>query len=396
MKTQHLLHNVWKLDSYMFLSGFHLFSAVIITLLTGWGGLTLTQALLLQSWFTLAIFLLEVPTGVVADVWGRKQSLILGAFVSVIGFIVYALVPNFWIFALGEFLLALAFTLRSGAAEALLYDSVPQAQAKKALSKNTSLTLVALSVGPALGSILLNWVEPQHLMMLTAVPFLIMTILAFTLEEPTKVEHQDQSQQFWATLFDGIKFFMRHPQLRSLAVDMGIVAGVSKMMIWLYQPLLQEQGVSESLFGVFFAIAVAIEVVAMNSYAHLESKGKSVRKILFWSGLIPALGLLLAGFSQVWWLSVLGMWLTIGIGMSRKPFFAGIFNEHISSKQRATVLSAIAMSSQIMLVFLNPIVGVIGDWSVQGALVGLGIVLGIFVIGKHVKKTEILRQIISV
>jgi len=377
--------NVWKLNSYMFLSGFHLFSAVIVTMLTGWGGLTLTEVMILQSWFTFSIFALEVPTGVVADLWGRKASLILSAVISVAGFVVYALVPNIWLFILGEFLLALAFTLRSGAAEALLYDSVPEATAKKALSRNGSLVLIGLSIGPVVGSLLLNWVEPQHLMLLTAIPFAIMIILGLLLTEPKLAKHEDTSLQFWQILVSGIQFFVRHPTLRSLAIDMGVVAAISKMMIWLYQPLLQQQGVPVTWYGPILAVAVAIEVVAMNFYSHLASKGKSVHSILFWSGLLPAVGLLIAGFSTVWWLSVLGMLLTVGIGMSRKPFFSGLFNEHISSAQRATVLSAIAMSSQLMLIPLNPVVGFVGDKSVQGVLVALGIGLLGFVVWERVK-----------
>lgn len=373
----------------MFLSGFHLFSAVIVTMLTGWGGLTLTEVMILQSWFTFSIFALEVPTGVVADLWGRKSSLILSGLISVAGFVVYALVPNIWLFILGEFLLALAFTLRSGAAEALLYDSVPESTAKKALSRNGSLVLVGLSVGPAVGSLLLNWVEPQHLMLLTAIPFAIMVVLGLFLTEPETVKHEDRSQKFWNILISGIQFFLKHPTLRSLAIDMGVVAAVSKMMIWLYQPLLQQQGLPLTWYGWIFAVAVVIEVVAMNFYSHLESKGKSVQNILFWSGVLPAVGLLIAGFSSVWWVSVFGMWLTIGIGLSRKPFFSGLFNEHISSGQRATVLSAIAMSSQLMLIPLNPVVGYFGDQSVRGVLLALGAGLLGFVVWKRVKKTRL-------
>jgi len=381
--TLQITSNVWKLDSYMFLSGFHLFSAALVTILTGWGGLSLTQVMLLQSWFTFAVFALEVPTGVVADLWGRKLSLVLSAAMSVVGFVVYALVPNFWLFALGEFILALAFTLRSGAVEALLYDSVPKIQAAKALSRNGGLILVGLSIGPAIGSLLLNWIEQQHLMLLTAIPFAITLVLALLLID-VKEKHEDASQRFWETLFSGVRFFVKHPTLRSLAVDMGVVSAISKMMIWLYQPLLQQQGVSVTWFGVIFAVAVGIEVLAMNLYSHLSTRGRSVRKILFWSGLLPAVGILVTGISSLWWVSVLGIWLAIGIGMSRKPFFSALFNEHISSVQRATVLSAIAMSSQLLLVPLNPIVGYFADRSVQGTLFALGIFLLLFVGGKNV------------
>ena len=60
----------------------HFFGAVLVPFFTKWGGLELSQVFYLNAWFMLCSFALEVPTGVIADFFGRKVSLALGGLVA--------------------------------------------------------------------------------------------------------------------------------------------------------------------------------------------------------------------------------------------------------------------------------------------------------------------------
>jgi len=71
-------------------------------------------------------FLLEIPTGTVADFLGRKVSLILGCMIGAVGVLIYASYPRFLVFLLAEVILAVSYTLISGADEALVYDSLKE------------------------------------------------------------------------------------------------------------------------------------------------------------------------------------------------------------------------------------------------------------------------------
>ncbi|MBU2036458.1 MFS transporter, partial [Patescibacteria group bacterium] len=64
---------------YSFLISLHLFSAVLVPFFTDWGGISQGKIQILQSWFMFWIFILEIPTGAVADYIGRKQSLFIGS-----------------------------------------------------------------------------------------------------------------------------------------------------------------------------------------------------------------------------------------------------------------------------------------------------------------------------
>jgi len=334
--------------------------------------MSLSQTLLLQSWFTLCAFLLEIPTGVIADIFSRRLSLILAAAFMVLGHAWYPIIPQFWSFMIGEFLLATGLALASGATEALACDSMQKDQFKTVLPRLNSLSMLGIMIGPLVGGILLNWFSPREVMWLQSVPSLLGLMVAFSLVEPPRQgDDVSETTRFWETFQMGWNFFRSHKSMQLLALDMAAVAGVAKMMVWLHQAVLMGK-VEVSWFGWIMSSAVLLEMIAMNSYSWIAHKRGSRHEIIFWSGLLSAIGFFLAAIAGQLWLILVGVYLAIGIGMSRKPFFAVIFNEKISSAQRATILSTVAMSSQIFLAVLNPVVGWLADWSIEGTFLLLG------------------------
>jgi MFS family permease len=116
--------NVTRLAALRFLCWMHLMSAVIIPFFREWGGLSFVQIFGLQTWFMLSSFLMEVPTGAVADRFGRKVSVALGGFLLATATLLYGAVPRLAVFVAAEALFAVAIALISGADEALAYDSL--------------------------------------------------------------------------------------------------------------------------------------------------------------------------------------------------------------------------------------------------------------------------------
>ncbi len=382
---------IWKLYAFNFLFFFHLFGAVLIPFFTGWGGLSLSQTLILQSWFTLCVFVLEIPTGVIADVFSRRLSLILAGFFMILGHTWYPVFPHFMSFMVGEFLLATGAALASGATEALACDSVDKSRYKTILPRLNSLSMLGIMIGPLIGGILLHWLTPREVMWLQAVPSILATIVALSLHEPEREKIvESEATRFWDTFQAGWQFFRGHKTIQFLALDMAVIAGVAKMMIWLYQAALLGK-IEITWFGWIMATAVLLEMIAMNSYGWIAQKRGSRHEVIFWSGLLATSGFFLVALAGQLWLILLGIYLSIGIGMSRKPFFAVIYNEKISSAQRATILSTIAMSSQIFLAILNPIVGKFADWSLNGSflILGLGLLGFVMFSGWKLRKQTI-------
>ncbi|MGL4491423.1 MAG: MFS transporter, partial [Tannerellaceae bacterium] len=101
------------------------FSLVIpvIVLFYEKNGLTLQDIFMLKSVYSIAAVALEIPSGYLADVWGKKKCLLTGSILFFIGYLVYALTGSFQAFLVAEVLLGIGQTLVNGADSALLYDT---------------------------------------------------------------------------------------------------------------------------------------------------------------------------------------------------------------------------------------------------------------------------------
>lgn len=86
-------------------------------------GLGLQDVFILKSVYSVAAVTLEIPSGYLADVWGRKKCLILGCILFFGGYLCYSFTSTFTAFLFAEILLGTGQTLVNGADSALLYDT---------------------------------------------------------------------------------------------------------------------------------------------------------------------------------------------------------------------------------------------------------------------------------
>ena len=146
---------------------FHSFMVVVpvfVPLLQGYG-LSMAQVLQTQAIFALTIALFEVPSGYLADIWGRRNSVLLGAAINSVGFFSLLWADTFAEFVVYEVLLGIGFSLLSGADLALLYDTEVHlaeqggkgAGASKSLSRLISIEAAASGAAGLMASVLLLW-----------------------------------------------------------------------------------------------------------------------------------------------------------------------------------------------------------------------------------------------
>ncbi|RBP45784.1 putative MFS family arabinose efflux permease [Roseimicrobium gellanilyticum] len=96
-------------------------------------GLNLEQFALLNVVWAVSIVLLEVPSGALADVLGRRNMVVLAAVLMVVEMLVFAMLPVggpwvFWVFIVNRVISGAAEAMASGADEALAYDSIPASE----------------------------------------------------------------------------------------------------------------------------------------------------------------------------------------------------------------------------------------------------------------------------
>lgn len=123
-------------------------------------GLNPLQLVLVGTLLEATAFLSEVPTGVIADVYSRRLSIIVGFGLVGIGFLIEGSIPQFWAVLLAQVVWGIGITCTSGAVEAWVADEVGEANAGKAFLRGSQIgnagALIGIGIGVGLGSIALN------------------------------------------------------------------------------------------------------------------------------------------------------------------------------------------------------------------------------------------------
>lgn len=368
--------NLPKLYAIRLLFWMHFFSAVLVPFYTDWGGITLQQVFLLNAWFFLCNFLFEVPTGTVADFLGRKWSLALGSAVAVSGILLYASAPRIEIFVAAEAVMAVAYTLHSGADEALAYDSLKaegrQAGAAAVIGRMEAFKLGGIITGTIVGGFIAARFGLRAPMLATAFPAALAMGLALTLREPPDGAVAGRGRSYLHILREGGRQFARHPVIRLLAVEAAITNALAWGIIWLFQPLLRRAFVPLQAFGVVHALGCLAQIAFLSGIPALERWAGSRRRLILLATLASGVAFLGLAATTAWPLVVAGIVAGMAFSLPRVPLYGAAINHHVASSERATVLSFCSMVRTLGIVVMNPVTGLVAQRSLDAALLLMG------------------------
>jgi MFS family permease len=377
----------------------HFIASVLIPFFQEWGGLSFNRILLLNAWFMIWCFLFEIPTGTVADFLGRRASVALAFVVNAAGLIVYFSHPSFFVFLIAEVLLACAMTLLSGADEALVYDSLkeleddPQRLADRArptIARLESFKLGGILIGALLGSVIAARFDVTMPLKAQLVPTLLGFFVALTLYEPTHGRREGSSEPYLKVLTSGVHYFLRHPVLRVLTLDMMLQGALAFMVIWLYQPFLAAAGLPMAWYGSVHAAMVIAQILLLSNVSWLERLLGSQKRLLWMGPIVAGIAYMVLGASRSLPVVIAAIVVAAGFGLSRPALFGAYLNQHIPSEKRATVLSTVSMTRTLAIAVLNPIVGFCADYSLAATMIGLGVAMLILMLVTGVGEEHLL------
>ncbi len=154
--------NVWLMAGASFFSSL-IFQRGIFVLYLLECGLSNTQVSMLQTGLFAANFLMEIPTGIFADRFGRRWSMVVGSLLAIVNAVGMAFCRDFGLFLALFAIEGIGFAFRSGANTALLYDSLKalrrEGEYVRIISRITALSSIALAAAMALGGYLkvISW-----------------------------------------------------------------------------------------------------------------------------------------------------------------------------------------------------------------------------------------------
>jgi MFS family permease len=297
--------------------------------------------------------------------------------VAAVAALVYVSTPRFAVFLVAEVLFAVSFTLMSGADEALVYDTLAQLNrshmSKRSFARLESFKLAGIVVGALCGGVIAKWFGLRVPLLLQAVPCVLSGVLALTLAEPAGAVAVRGAASYLRLLRGGVRYFRSHPVLRVLAFDMVSTGAFSWLIIWMYQPQLERVGVDLAFFGVVHAAMCIGQIALLSNIERVEALAGSRRRYLLISAVLPGLAFVVLGATAHVTPAVIAILVAASVGLSRPPLFISYMNKYIPSEQRATVLSTISMLRTLAVAVVNPIAGWLADWSIQSAMVILGV-----------------------
>ncbi|MEN9871904.1 MAG: hypothetical protein RLZZ171_2896 [Cyanobacteriota bacterium] len=324
-------------------------------------GLNIEQIVLLKTILSLSILVLEVPSGYLADLWGRKACLVVGSGVWVASWLIYCTGTSFTAFAIAEILAGVAGSLISGANTALGYDTLIQLgkeqhyqvwEGRLGAIAGISEAVCGI-IGAAIASI--NLVYPFYFQ---TVCLVIYFALALTLVEPKFHQASAQTQKL-NQLKDIIVDVCKRPKLRWLILLSSTFSSASFLIVWLSQDYLQQLNIPIQAFGWAWAIFhLGMSLASINSH-HLQ-RFLGIKRAIFLLILILATSYICLGsISQVWGLVlILSIYLVRGFS---SPLILNAINQQIASSVRATILSLNSLVFRVAFAIIAPLVGAIAS-----------------------------------
>ena len=356
-------------------------------------GLTMHEVFQLQAIFGLGVVAFEIPTGYLCDLWGRKKTLLIGSFISGLGFTFLVFAKSFWALALFEITLSVALSFVSGADISLLYDSVDKSQQKHGTKSLANMQLASVSgesVASILGGLLVAW-SFHHVLVANAIAAWIPFLVALTFAEPA-YEKMDKKSH-WQN-FSGVfrHIFCSHDRILVLTSINLIVWGLSTFFaVWMFQKYWQENDVPLTYFGFIWA-AYNISVGLVGKQVHnLEHRCGPILLITF-MGLAPILGYIGMGITGGYTGVALGFLFYFSRGINQ-VLLKDAMNWRTPSSFRATANSLQSFFFRLGFAVFGPGVGyVIDRFGMRSALIMMGIVFAVLFFVTLVPLIRILQK----
>jgi MFS transporter, DHA3 family, tetracycline resistance protein len=336
-------------------------------------GLTPVQLILVGTTLEVSAFLFEVPTGIVADVYSRRLSIIIGYFLMGLGFLIVGFFPAFLPILLAQVVWGLGYTFTSGATQAWLTDEIGEDSANKLFIRATQVGLFASLIGMGLAMLVgaNNVALPIRVGAVGVI--LIGVILAVIMPEtgfhPTPRENRTTWQHMWHTFRQGVQAVRSKPRLMNI-VFIGLFFGLySEGFDRLWVKHLLDNFELPILFGntqvaFFAALRVAGTILTIFAVRFVEKRVDSTSPLAIGRAMLLVTGgisVALLGFalSPLLLLS-LSLYLVIdALRDVQIPLQTAWINHNLDSKVRATVHSMFGQVDAIGQMLGGPIVAVI-------------------------------------
>ncbi|MDQ0877042.1 MFS family permease [Paenibacillus sp. V4I3] len=305
-------------------------------------GMTIQMVVYTEIIYALTIVFLEIPTGIMADKWGRKKMLVLSALLGCSEFLMLLFATEFWHFALVVFLAGVSRSASSGSENALLYDSLMlQGKAssyEKQLGRLNACDFVSAILAALCGSLLASKYGLELNYWISFGSALIALTLSILLIEPSAASEDNSVNEvipFKTYVAVSLRFFRTNPSV-SLVMLSAMVTGAAMGYIEeFWQLYVSRLGIPVAYFGVLSAAIMLLQLPG-NLMAHLLLGWFSYRALIFIIMVVFAVGFTYVAISKDF-IGLSAMFIICLFSGVMEPIASGYLHHRTHSSMRATI-----------------------------------------------------------
>jgi MFS transporter, DHA3 family, tetracycline resistance protein len=353
-------------------------------------GLSPLQLVLVGTTLELTVLLCEVPTGIVADVYSRRLSIIIGFFIVGLGFLLLGLLPLFWTILLAQVIWGMGYTFTSGSRQAWLSDEIGEETANQAFIKANKFSLGGSLAGMLLAILIGSRQVNLPILASGSLFILLAGVLSLSMPEhgfrPAVRAKRNSYQQMWQTFRRGLQTVRQRPRLVTI-LGMGLFYGLYSEgfdRLWVKHMLGRFN--LPGLFGnndiAFFGLLMASGMLlAILATALIEkrldtSQPRLIGRLMFGITIGIAALIVLFAWSPFLGLSIGAYLLLWALRNLTGPLTDAWVNQRLDPEVRATVLSMTGQVDAIGQITGGPLIGLVANLvSVQTAITISGLFL---------------------
>ena len=331
------------------------------------------QLILVGTTLELACFIFEIPTGIVADVYSRKLSIVIGGVLTGVGFILEGSISSFIFVLVAQIVWGLGSTFISGSLEAWIAEEEKDKDLDKIYIKGAQAGQIGSVIGIVLSTVIANF-SVRLPIIVSGVLFIILALFLWLYMpennfKPSAPGDLNTFKKMVYTFKSGLKF-VKSKSIIMILLAVTLFYGLSSEGYdrlsnahFLQDTTLPKLGNLSSVtwFGIFGILGMILSFIVMHFMAkNLKNEdNRKNGKLLLCINILYISSMLIFALTRNFSLMLIAYLATNTFRIINEPIFSAWLNGHIDDNSRATVLSINGQMNSLGQILGGPIIGII-------------------------------------
>ena len=331
------------------------------------------QLILVGTTLELACFIFEIPTGIVADVYSRKLSIVIGGVLTGVGFILEGSISSFIFVLVAQIVWGLGSTFISGSLEAWIAEEEKNKDLDKIYIKGAQAGQIGAFIGIVLSTVIANF-SVRLPIIVSGVLFIILALFLWLYMpennfKPSAPGDLNTFKKMVYTFKSGLKF-VKSKSIIMILLAVTLFYGLSSEGYdrlsnahFLQDTTLPKLGNLSSVtwFGIFGILGMILSFIVMHFMAkNLKNEdNRKNGKLLLCINILYISSMLIFALTRNFSLMLIAYLATNTFRIINEPIFSAWLNGHIDDNSRATVLSINGQMNSLGQILGGPIIGII-------------------------------------